>query len=46
MVRVSMQMDGTLLRMCPSILQFKFDREIIYTLRYGRTIEGPVPGME
>ena len=40
-----MQMDGTLLRMRPSILQFEFYREIIYPLRYGRTTEGPVPGM-
>ncbi len=40
-----MQMDGALFRMCPSILQFQFYREIIYPLRYGRTIKGPVPGM-
>lgn len=40
-----MQMDGTLLRVRPSILQFEFYREIIYPLRYGRTIEGTIPGM-
>ena len=40
-----MQMDGTLLRMRPSILQFEFYRKIIYPLRYGRTIKGPIPRM-